>query len=313
MTVRSPTLVSVIIPCYEQGRYLGEAIESALSQVDPDLDVEIVVVDDGSTDSTSDVASAYGAVRYVRQENRGLSAARNKGFSVSGGSFVVFLDADDRLRRVAIASSLEILSSRPECAFVYGRHQAIDETGNPLPSAPQPSDAANIYRLALRGEAHPIHTPGEVLYRRRIIEEVGGFVEGLDGCADLHLTLRITQTAPACFNERLVLDHRLHPASMKKRSAYMLKTSIAVQRTQRDFVRAHREYEDDYRIGMRLAREYFGRHVAMDVARKAAGRDLRGALVDLAVLARYHPRGALPHLWRALRAVLGERLHHRFV
>ena len=70
-------LVSVIIPCYNQGHYLGEAVESVLAQSYPKL--EIVVVDDGSTDGTSEVAARYPAVRYIRQHNQGLAAARNSG------------------------------------------------------------------------------------------------------------------------------------------------------------------------------------------------------------------------------------------
>jgi glycosyltransferase involved in cell wall biosynthesis len=291
--------VSVIIPCFEQGRYLHEAIESALAQ--DGVELEVIVVDDGSTDSSPEVARRYAGVRYVRQANQGTSAARNAGFRLSSGEFVIFLDADDRLRAAAVASSHRLLRERPECAFVYGRHKVIDSEGRPLPSTPQPSDAANAYRLALRGETHPIHTPGEVVYRREVLESVGGFASRFDGCEDLHLNLRITQTAPVCFNERVVLDHRMHGESMKKRSAHMLRTSIAVQRTQRDFVRANRQFADDYRVGMRIARKYFGRHVAEDIPSKVARGELSAAARDLGVLLRYDPSGTPRHLWRAIR------------
>ena len=86
--------MTVMIPCYNQARFLGEAIESVLSQSHPDF---VVVVDDGSTDNTSEVASSYGQVRLIRQENRGLAAARNRGLSEARGEYVVFLDSDDRL------------------------------------------------------------------------------------------------------------------------------------------------------------------------------------------------------------------------
>ena len=88
-------LVSVVIPCYNQAHFLGEAIESVLAQTYPHL--EIVVVDDGSTDNTGEVAARYPGVRYVRQENQGLAAARNTGLRHSSGDYLVFLDADDRL------------------------------------------------------------------------------------------------------------------------------------------------------------------------------------------------------------------------
>src|SRR5262245_20604446 len=92
---RRQPLVSVIIPCYNHAHYLGEAIESVLAQTVQDF--EIIVVDDGSTDSTADVAARYPRVRYVRQNNQGLSAARNTGIKHGLGRFLVFLDADDLL------------------------------------------------------------------------------------------------------------------------------------------------------------------------------------------------------------------------
>src|SRR5215217_7762241 len=88
-------LVTVVIPCYNQAHFLKEAIESVLKQ--SYAHYEIVVVDDGSTDETSEVASSYEGVRLIRQENRGLAEARNTGIKHSEGDFLVFLDADDRL------------------------------------------------------------------------------------------------------------------------------------------------------------------------------------------------------------------------
>ena len=78
-------LVSVIIPCYNQGHFLGEAIRSTLDQTYPR--VEIIVVDDGSDDRTPEVARSYSGVRYVRQDNQGVSAARNAGFTLSRGEY----------------------------------------------------------------------------------------------------------------------------------------------------------------------------------------------------------------------------------
>src|ERR671912_965329 len=109
-------LVSVVIPCYNQAHFLGEAIESVLSQTYPHF--EIVVVDDGSTDNTQEVAARYPGVRYIRQENQGLAGARNAGIRRSNGSYLVFLDADDRLLPEALEVGLEHLNAHPECAFV---------------------------------------------------------------------------------------------------------------------------------------------------------------------------------------------------
>src|SRR5215204_1649122 len=129
-----PALVSVVIPCYNQAHFLAEAITSALAQTYPHLD--IVVVDDGSTDNTGEVAAGYPGVRYVRQANQGLAAARNTGLRHSHGSYLVFLDADDRLLPQAVEVGLRQLQVHPECAFAFGKWRQIAVDGSPLPKVP---------------------------------------------------------------------------------------------------------------------------------------------------------------------------------
>ena len=92
-------VVSVVITCYNQAHFLREAIESILAQSYSNH--EIIVVDDGSTDNTPQIAKSYSTLRYVYQQNQGLAAARNTGLRESRGEFVVFLDADDRLLPIA--------------------------------------------------------------------------------------------------------------------------------------------------------------------------------------------------------------------
>src|SRR5690349_15716190 len=95
-------LVSIIIRCYNQGHFLGEAIDSALRQTYPH--VEIIVIDDGSTDNTAEVVARYRGVRSIRQPNLGRCAAGNTGLGESRGEYLVFLDADDRLLPDAVES-----------------------------------------------------------------------------------------------------------------------------------------------------------------------------------------------------------------
>src|SRR5215203_3209221 len=112
-------LVSVIIPCYNQGAFLAESVQSALSQTYPC--VEIVVVNDGSTDDTEAVAARFPEVRCVTQENRGLAGARNRGLAESRGDLLIFLDADDRLLPGAIDTGVRVLSQDSAAAFAAGR------------------------------------------------------------------------------------------------------------------------------------------------------------------------------------------------
>ncbi len=111
-------LVSVIIPTYNYARYLPRAINSCFEQTYENL--EIIVVDDGSTDSTATVVSGFGnRIVYVRQDNQGVSAARNTGLSHVKGEFVVFLDADDILLKDCIASTVAVLLQHPDIGIVF--------------------------------------------------------------------------------------------------------------------------------------------------------------------------------------------------
>src|ERR1700754_3941355 len=122
-------LISVVIPCYNHGRYLPDAIDSVLSQ--NHKNVEIVVVDDGSTDCTKDVVcdryANDGPVKYIYQRNQGLSAARNTGIDNSNGKYFVFLDADDWLIENALATNMSFLEQNKLAAFVSGGHIIVND------------------------------------------------------------------------------------------------------------------------------------------------------------------------------------------
>jgi glycosyltransferase involved in cell wall biosynthesis len=114
-------LVSVIIPCYKQAQYLGEAIESCLAQTYKHI--EIIVVDDGSPDNTSEVTAQYAAkypqVRGIRQENMGQAVARKTGIKNAKGEFLQFLDSDDTLLPTKIERCMEIMLANPDVGVVY--------------------------------------------------------------------------------------------------------------------------------------------------------------------------------------------------
>lgn len=115
-------LVSIIIPCYNYGRYLPEAIDSALAQTYQP--VEIIVVDDGSTDNTAAAAKGYGEkIRYIYRQNGHLSAARNTGAEAAKGDYVMFLDADDLLDPQYVELCLKELEAHPESAYIYTQMQ----------------------------------------------------------------------------------------------------------------------------------------------------------------------------------------------
>ena len=106
--------VSIIIPCYNMGAYIQRAISSAIAQQSQDIAVEVIVVDDGSSDGAFDDATAFSHVRLLRQNNQGSAAARNTGLEIAQGDYLIFPDADDILPRGVVASQLQALTTHPD-------------------------------------------------------------------------------------------------------------------------------------------------------------------------------------------------------
>jgi len=152
--------VSLIIPCYNGAAFIGEAIDSALGQsIRPD---EIIVVDDGSTDSTAEVIASFGsAVAYIYQDNQGEPAARNRGLAEAKAEYIAFLDADD----VWPARSLEVrakaLAARPEIDFAFGVTEQFVSSESTRPAPGQPLLTAPV--------------AGATLFRREVFDRVGLF------------------------------------------------------------------------------------------------------------------------------------------
>ncbi len=121
----APPLISVIITCYNHGRYLPKAIDSVLRQ--GYQNIEIVIIDDGSSDNTPEIVSDFAGVKYIYQDNKGLSAARNAGIKYSKGIYLVFLDADDWLLADALSNNVKHLLQNSEAAMVAGAYIEYSE------------------------------------------------------------------------------------------------------------------------------------------------------------------------------------------
>ena len=139
----TPSLVTIVIPCFNYSQYLGKAIQSVQAQQYSPF--EIVVVDDGSTDNSAAVAETAG-VRLIRQSNSGLGAARNTGLATAQGEFVVFLDADDELLPDALASGVAALRAQPTISCVVRRCQMMDAEDRALPVHYREIDTSDLYR-----------------------------------------------------------------------------------------------------------------------------------------------------------------------
>jgi glycosyltransferase involved in cell wall biosynthesis len=247
-------LVSIIIPCYNQADFLPEAIESTLEQAYTNR--EVLVVDDGSRDSTPQVATAYAVVRYIRQENSGVSAARNAGVTQSRGEYLVFLDADDRLLPKALEIGVGSLSQHPTCAFASGYCRLIGADGSPLWEYEPRRISSEHYLELLRGNY--IWCPGSVIYRRSAVESVNGFDLSLGGCADYDLYLRITRSSPVFCHKQFVVDYRLHRSNMSVDHSRMLREALKALDRQWDFVKGDSRRIEAFMAGRKRWQDYFG-------------------------------------------------------
>jgi GT2 family glycosyltransferase len=214
-----PLQVAVVIPLYNLDAFVAEAIESALAQTLPASAVEIIVIDDGSTDGGSAIARRYDRIRYVRQDNRGLSAARNVGIGMTSAPFVQLLDADDRLAPDKLERQLAAFEGRPDLGIVYAGWRHIDENGAPLPQHGWSRYAGDVVDELLVGNLLPPVAP---LVRREAIERAGGFDESLTSLEDWDLWLRISLLGYRwAYVDAALCDYRVRAEGMHRNGARM--------------------------------------------------------------------------------------------
>ncbi|WP_299286357.1 glycosyltransferase [uncultured Mucilaginibacter sp.] len=223
-------LVSVIIPCYNYGKYLGKAIESVLSQ--SYRHIEIIVVDDGSTDQTKEIVQKYHPVKYIYQSNCGVSAARNNGIKNSIGELIVFLDADDWLLPDALFININYLTQNPEAAFVSGGHELFYQRENKT-WVVQKEVTENHYCHLLEGNY--MGMPAVGMYQRWVFNEFQ-FDTNLHYCEDYDLCLQIARKYPVVHHTELIAVYNFHEDSVSSNLVEMLKYALLVLNKQKNFI-----------------------------------------------------------------------------
>ncbi len=172
--------VSVIIPCFNQAHYLPQAIESVLVQNYHPL--EILVINDGSTDDTAAVAARYGdRIQLINQANQGLSAARNAGLRLAQGALLHFLDSDDYVLPSFYDQLVAVLAARPDAAAAYCGMRLVDAQNQPLGDRPPLPESDDWFHQLL--EENP-WSPHALLVRAAALAPVGGFDPALRSCED---------------------------------------------------------------------------------------------------------------------------------
>jgi glycosyltransferase involved in cell wall biosynthesis len=203
---RSMPKVSVIIPTYNCAHHLEQAIESAINQTYRDL--EIIVIDDGSTDNTSQVVRKYETtIRYIWQENCGVSAARNHAIKSSAGELIAFLDADDWWEPTKLAEQVSLIAKDPELCLIYSDLDVSYDDGSVVHSflSSRPLAAGGYVFDQLLESGFII--PSTVLLRRDCLEQVGMFDESMRSHEDLELWLRLCRIWKVAL-VRKALTHR---------------------------------------------------------------------------------------------------------
>lgn len=189
---QSAPKVSVIIPTYNRARYIGDSIRSVLFQTYRNF--EIIVVDDGSTDDTTNVIEAISdpRLRYIQQENRGRSKARNLALSLARGTFITFLDSDDLYLPNKIELQVDYLTKHPGVGMVYTSAYCINDVGEFLAHKYEATDSGLIYEKIAFFTPVTITLPTVMTYKD-VLDNVGGFDEDMHRFEDTDMWRRISK------------------------------------------------------------------------------------------------------------------------
>lgn len=218
--------VSVIIPTYNYGRFIGGAIESVLSQTYP-ID-EIIVVDDGSTDETAEIVTRFKPpVSYVRQNNSGVSAARNCGVTSATGELIAFLDADDTWLPEKIEKQVAKFAGNGEIGLVHcGMREFDSETGETLEIHLEGGEGWVAEEIALWEGPVIVGPGGTIIIRRDVFDDVGGFDTRLKNGEDWEFCLRVARKYQVGFVAEALVNYRNHGGNATKNIAEMERSTL---------------------------------------------------------------------------------------
>jgi glycosyltransferase involved in cell wall biosynthesis len=226
MTEEYP-LVSVIIPVYNGARYLRAALDSVFAQTYRPF--EVIVVDDGSSDDSGVIAQSFAEVRYIRQTNQGVAAARNHGIDVARGEYLAFLDQDDLWTPEKLKVQIGCLLNDPDLDYTLTQQQFFLEPGAQLPP---------WFRKELLSSVHTGWVLGTMVVRRTAFEKIGNFATQYSAAndSDWFFRAKAAGLSMAVVPELLLLK-RIHEANDSGRATEVLselrrvvKTSLARQR-----------------------------------------------------------------------------------
>ena len=255
MTGGAP-LVSVVIPTYNRRAFLAEAVHTVLAQTCADL--ELIVVDDGSTDHTAPMVEGVAdpRVNLISLRHSGSPArARNAGIERARGRYIAFLDSDNLWEPSKLEDQLAALAARPECRWCHTGQRCIDEIGAPHPWSPLPRLASEGWivepllrrRMGVNGSS--------VLVDSAFLREIGGFDETFVWGEDYDLWVRLALRSPIACVPGARLQHRIHANQFTRLSRPLIRQApqVSVLRTLAKTARS----APSWRLRLLAAREMF--------------------------------------------------------
>ncbi|MHC4662624.1 MAG: glycosyltransferase family 2 protein [Planctomycetota bacterium] len=205
------TTVSIVIPNFNQEKYLGNAIDSALAQKG-DFSLDIIVVDGKSTDGSVDILKKYGnKIRWISEKDSGGTEAVNKGLKMAKGSILAFIPSDDLYEQDAIQAVVDFFSSHPEKKWAYGRYRIIDRNGKEIRRFIKWYKYLLCRRYSYGKLLTENYIAGQtVFFRKEILQDIGFFNTEYDLVSDYEYWLRIGQKHPAVFIDKYIARFRVH-------------------------------------------------------------------------------------------------------
>jgi glycosyltransferase involved in cell wall biosynthesis len=279
--------ISIVIPTYNHGRYIGEAIESALAQSRP-AD-EILVVDNDSTDNTRDVVARYQQVRYIHQTNQGICGSSNRGLREAIGEYVVFLHSDDHLLPNHLETSLRAFQERPGAGLVSGDYRwfGAEGTWHTHTCDTSPDEYGALLRFNYIGP------PIVVMFKREALLAVGGLRQEFAYTSDTETYLRMAQQYPIYCHHTVVAKYRRHDDQHSLKWDLLLKSAVGTMRSQQSFIKGKPRYQEPYRLGMRHYQRVFGEPLVWQMVASVRRHDWKSAYKSFAVLFQYYPQGLM--------------------
>ena len=221
-------LITVIIPVYNGGRYLRPALESVFAQTYRPF--EVIVIDDGSTDDSAEIAQSFPDVHYIHQPNQGVAVARNNGIAAARGEFFAFLDQDDLWTPEKLKLQIAHMQSHPDVGYTLTRQQFFLEPGETIPT---------WFRKELLTEVHTGWVLGTLVVRRTAFEQIGNFATGYSAASDGDWFFRAKAAEiPMAVIPELLLLKRIHGANESARAKEILSELRKVVKSSLDRQRA---------------------------------------------------------------------------